>query len=70
MNAIEEVWSELKMFVNEEVLPRSVGEMEEGIKRFWRERMTVEKCRSYIARLGHKIDRVIRANGGPTTDYD
>ena len=70
LNSIEEVWQDLKTFVNETVQPQTVHEMEEGVKRFWVEKMDVAKCRSYIARMGLKIERVIRAEGGPTTDYD
>ena len=70
LNSIEEVWQDMKVFVNQTVRPQTVGEMEEGLKQFWREKMTVAKCQSYIRRMNEKIERVIRAEGGPTTDFD
>ena len=69
-NAIEEIWRDLKVFVNEVVQPSNIAEMQAGCLRFWEEKMDVQKCRAYIGRMGLKIDRVIRAEGGPTTDYD
>lgn len=66
MNVIELVWASLKAFLRDETKPINKQELSRGIKKFWREKMTVDVCRKYITHIHKVIPEVIAQNGGPT----
>ena len=50
MNPIENLWHELKEFIQREVKPRTKQELVDGILKFWRT-VDVAKCNKYIDHL-------------------
>ncbi len=66
INPIELVWHELKEYLCTEYKPRNLQSLKEGVSKFWRERMTVQKCQKYISHVLKVLPAVIRSNGGPT----
>ena len=63
LNPIELLWHELKHFLRTVVKPTTKDELEAGILRFWRERMTAGKCRTYIGHLKKVVPLVIKREG-------
>ena len=63
LNPIEMLWHELKHFLRTEVKPTTKDKLLGGIWRFWRERMTVEKCQKYINHLQKVMPIVIQREG-------
>ena len=63
LNPIELVWHELKHFLRTLVKPTTKDELIAGILRFWRERMTAEKCSTYINHLKKVVPLVIQREG-------
>ena len=47
-NPIERVWRELKYFIARHVKPLTKKDLVDGIRLFWAQRMTPEKCTKYI----------------------
>jgi len=43
LNPIEDLWHELKFFLESKVKPRNKQELVDGIKKFWERRITPEK---------------------------
>ena len=66
INPIENVWHELKYFLAHIIKPLTKHELVEGIKTFWKERMTPEKCIRYIQHTHTVLPKVIRVEGGIT----
>ena len=67
LNPIEDLWHELKFFLESKVKPRNKHELVEGIKKFWRKKVTPEKCAKYIDHVLHKaIPAVVEAEGAAT----
>ena len=67
LNPIEDLWHELKFFLESKVKPRSKQELVDGIKKFWRKKITPEKCAKYIDHVLHKaIPAVVEAEGAAT----
>ena len=67
LNPIEDLWHELKFFLESKVKPRNKHELVEGIKKFWRKKITPEKCAKYIDHVLHKaIPAVVEAEGAAT----
>ncbi len=65
MNPIENLWHELKEFLQREIKPRVKEELVQGIQAFW-STVTVEKCTKYIRHLRKVIPRVIELDGDAT----
>lgn len=65
-NPIENLWHELKEFIRREVKPLSKNELVLGIKRFWEEKVDLDKCRKYILHLGKVLPKVVEKEGGPS----
>ena len=63
LNPIEMLWHELKNFLRTIVKPMTKDELLDGIRRFWRERMTAEKCQAYINHLQKVVPIVIEREG-------
>lgn len=66
LNAIENIWHELKDFLRGTVKPNNLKELTDGILLFWNTHVTVEKCRSYIRHVVKVIPQVLENKGGPT----
>ena len=67
LNPIEDLWHELKFFLESKVKPRTKQELVDGIKKFWERRITPEKCAKYIDHVLYKaIPAVVEAEGAAT----
>ena len=67
LNPIEDLWHELKFFLESKVKPRNKQELVDGIKKFWAKKVTPEKCTKYIDHVLHKaIPAVVEAQGAAT----
>ena len=66
INPIERVWRELKFFIARHIKPLTKKELVAGIMRFWKERMTPQKCIKYIAHTHDVLPKVIQKDGGIT----
>ena len=67
LNPIEDLWHELKFFLESKVKPRNKQELVHGIKKFWTKKVTPEKCAKYIDHVLHKaIPGVVEAQGAAT----
>ena len=47
INSIEMVWSDMKIFLQREVKPRTKDELLQGLKCYW-ETSTAQKCAKYL----------------------
>ena len=65
LNPIENVWHEMKEYMQREVKPTTIEELVQGILQFW-ETVDVAKCTKYIQHLRKVIPKVIELNGEPT----
>jgi len=63
LDPIEMLWHELKHFLWTIVKPTTKEQLLEGITRFWKERMTAEKCTMYINHLKKVVPMVIQHQG-------
>ena len=63
LNSIEMLWHELKHFLRTIVKPTTKEDLLAGITRFWRERVTAEKCTTYINHLKKVVPLVIQREG-------
>lgn len=64
-NPIENVWHELKEYLQREVKPKCKQELINGIEQFW-STVDVPKCRKYIRHLRKVVPKVIEMQDGPT----
>lgn len=65
MNPIENLWHELKEYIQCVVKPRTKNELVEGITRFWNT-VDVHKCNKYIGHLRKVLHKVIEGFGNAT----
>ena len=67
LNPIDILWHELKFYLESKVKPRNKQELVDGIKAFWAERVTEEKCAKYIDHVLMKVvPAVLEAKGAGT----
>ena len=67
LNPIEDLWHELKYYLESKVKPTTKQELVDGIKKVWTKKITVEKSNKYIGHvLFEAIPDVIVARGGVT----
>ena len=67
LNPIEDLWHELKYFLELKVKPRNKQELVDGIKKFWERKITPQKCAKYIDHVLYKvIPAVVEAEGAAT----
>jgi len=67
LNPTEDLWHELKFYLETRVKPTTKQELIGGIRKFWRKKVTVEKCNRYIDHvLRDAIPEVIPQQGGAT----
>ena len=53
LNPIEDLWHELKFYLESKVKPCNKQELVDGIKKFWERKVTPEKCAKYIDHVLH-----------------
>ena len=58
LNPIEDLWHELKFYLASKVKPQTKQQLVDGIRRFWTEKLTADKCSRYI---DHVLKKVIPA---------
>lgn len=68
LNPIERVWNHLKQYLTHTVRPKCKQDMIDGIKLFWKTKLTVAQCAKYINHLHHVIPMVIAKNGEAVVD--
>ena len=67
LNPIEDLWHELKFYLESQVNPHNKQELVDGIKKFWEWKVTTEKCTRYIDQVLHKVvPAVVEAQGAAT----
>ena len=67
LNPIENLWHELKYYLETRIKPKTKEQLIGGIKKFWRNKVTVEKCGKYIDHVLYKaIPAVVEACGAAT----
>ena len=66
LNPIELMWHEMKHFLRKDVKPKTLSELEAGIRQFWETRVDAEKCRKYISNMRKAVPEVIRRCGRAT----
>ena len=67
LNPIEDMWHELKFYLESRVKPTTKQELIDGIKKFWTKKVTAEKCNKYIDHvLRDVVPAVIAEMGGAT----
>lgn len=67
LNPIEDLWHELKLYLESYVKPQTKQQLVDGIKKFWRKKVTPEKCNRYIDHvLRDVVPAVIEARGAAT----
>ena len=69
LNPIEDLWHELKFYLESRVKPRTKQELIDGIKKFWRKKITVQKCNKYIDHVLHKAIPDVIAEDGRATKH-
>lgn len=65
LNPIENLWHELKNYIRV-VKPSNKQAFIQAIGKFWREKVTPEKCRKYIDHVVKVLPHVIVRNGQAT----
>ena len=65
LNPIENLWHELKMYIERVKKPKVKDELIAGIQEFWAT-VDAEKCQKYINHLDTVIPEVIKCQGGPS----
>ena len=71
LNPIENLWHELKFYLESKVKPQNKQELVDGINAFWAKRVTEEKCAKYIDHVLKKVvPVVVEAKGAPTEFQD
>ena len=69
LNPIEDLWHELKFFLESKVKPRNKQELVNGIKKFWKKKVAPEKCEKYIDHVLHKAIPAVVEPQGTATKY-
>ena len=69
MNPIEDMWHELKFYLETKVKPQTKQELVDGIKKFWRKKVTVEKWNKYIDHVVFEVIPDVIAKNGVATRH-
>ena len=69
MNPIDGMWHELKFYLETKVKPQTKQELVDGIKKFWRKKVTIEKCNKYINHVVLEVIPDVIAEGGAATKH-
>lgn len=65
LNPIENVWGSMKQYLRTYAKPKTVPELKDGIKQFWKT-LTPQVCTKYIDHLLKVVPKVIEVNGAPS----
>ena len=65
LNPIENLWGSLKQFLRTTHKPKTLGELKEGVLKFWRS-LTPEICHKYIGHLHKVMPKVVAVEGNPS----
>ena len=69
LNPIENLWHELKFYLESKVKPKNKQELVDGIKAFWVERVTEEKWAKYIDHVHKKVVLTVEEARGAATEF-
>ena len=69
LNPIENVWHELKFYLETKVKPQAKQELVARIKKFWARKVTVDKCTRYINHVLNKVVPAVVEACGAATQY-
>ena len=69
LNPIENLWHELKFYLESKVKPRNKQKLVDGIKKNWERKVTAEKCVQYIDHVLYKAIPAIIESGGAATKF-
>ena len=69
LNPIENLWHEVKFYQETRVKPRTKEQLVDGIKKFWAERMSIDKCNRYIDHVLEKAILKCVEEKGAATGY-
>ena len=69
LNPIEDLWHELKFYLETKVKPTNKQELVAGIKKFWAAKVTVDKCTRYIDHVLKKVVPAVVEARGAATQY-
>jgi len=69
LNPIENIWHELKLYLESKVKPRTKEELIADIQKFWNKRMDRAKCRCYINHVLQKVVPAVVVEHGGATKY-
>ena len=65
LNPIELVWGSMKNFIRDKLKPKNLGELKEGIRKYW-STLTPEVCMRYIDHLQKVMPVVVQVEGAPS----
>ena len=68
LNPIELVWGSMKEAIRKVYKPRTLEQLEDSIKNYWRTHLTPEVCTNYIGHIQKVLPAVVAA-GGQATGY-
>ena len=68
LNPIERVWSHLKQFLTYTIKPRNKQELVDGVKQFWKEKLTISQCNRYIDHIKRVVPVILSKNGEAVVD--
>ena len=69
LNPIENLWHEVKFYQETRVKPRTKEQLVDGMKKFWAERMLIDKCNRYIDHVLEKAILKCVEEKGAATGY-
>ena len=65
LNPIELMWGSMKNFIRDKLKPKNLGELKEGIRKYW-STLTPEVCTRYIDHLQKVMPVVVQVEGAPS----
>lgn len=66
LNPIETLWHQLKEFLRGVAKPTNKAELINGVRQFWKSRLTIDQCKRYCEHIYNVAPLVVAASGGPT----
>ena len=69
LNPIEDLWHELKFYLESKVKPHNKQELVDSIKKFGERKVTPEKCAKYIDHVLHKVVPAVVGARGAAIKY-
>jgi len=69
LNPFENLWHELKFYLESKAKPPNKQKLVDGIQKFWERKVTPEKCAKYIIHVLHKVLPAVVEARGTATKY-